>query len=767
MYLKKRALWPMVVVLLTAPMAASGGSTCSKVKAIITPGNQIVAEASSVNGQRVPTVVTFDGNNSNPKNNTACQWAQTSGPQVTIANPNSCTVTFTAPDVGSSGQDLIFLLTVTSTESGCTTLTDTLDTTISVTDIITNRPPVASVTAPVSVNEGMTVFLDGSASSDPDGDMVTFTWSQVSGTPVTIATPAPGLAAFTAPAEQYPNGETLGFQLTVSDGSISNSTGIILITVQSVNQAPVASISCPTEVSEGASVTLSDNNSYDPDQGTLTYQWNQNQGVPNADLDNVDMTASIIRLTAPALITPTFDTMKFGLTVTDNGNLSSSAQCDVKVLDVTAPVISGVNDMTEEATSASGAAVAYAPVAHDAFYGDVAVTCDPISGSTFAFGTTTVKCTATDMATNPNTAQASFRVTVVDTTPPTLTLPEPIGPIEGNALGGANIDYTASASDLVDGTVKVTCNNTPGSLFVVGTTTVTCSAFDAHGNNATGSFNVTVQDKTPPVVTVPSNITAEATGPSGATVTFSASALDVVDGSIAPTCSPVSGAIFKLGETPVNCSAIDNAGNIKRESFTVTVKDTIAPVVTPPADMTVYATGLLTPVNFGSATATDAVGVDSLGSNAPAGFPVGTTTITWTAKDEAGNAGTATSTVTVRPWTLSGFYNPIDMNGVTNTVRGGSTIPVKFEVFSGATELTSTSSISSIKTVVVNCSSMSAAEGSVPIDALATGGTVLRYDTTAGHYIYNWQTTKSPGTCYIVTATTLEGTKISANFKLK
>jgi HYR domain-containing protein len=82
-------------------------------------------------------------------------------------------------------------------------------------------------------------------------------------------------------------------------------------------------------------------------------------------------------------------------------------------------------------------------------------------------------------------------VNVVDTTPPALTLP---ANISANATGNsqAAVSYSATANDLVDGSVPVTCVPPSGSSFPVGTTTVNCSATDAHGNIAKGTFTVHV-----------------------------------------------------------------------------------------------------------------------------------------------------------------------------------------------------------------------------------------------------------------------------------
>ncbi|OYV63031.1 MAG: hypothetical protein B7Z72_14575, partial [Gemmatimonadetes bacterium 21-71-4] len=87
---------------------------------------------------------------------------------------------------------------------------------------------------------------------------------------------------------------------------------------------------------------------------------------------------------------------------------------------------------------------------------------------------------------------------------------------------------------------------------------------------------------TPPVVTVPGNVTTEATGPAGAAVTFSASATDN-SGSVPVTCVPASGSTFALGTTTVTCSATNTGGN-GSASFTVTVVDTTPPALSlPPA----------------------------------------------------------------------------------------------------------------------------------------------------------------------------------------
>ena len=104
-------------------------------------------------------------------------------------------------------------------------------------------------------------------------------------------------------------------------------------------------------------------------------------------------------------------------------------------------------------------------------------------------------------------------------------------------------------------------------------------------------------------------MTVEAKGPSGAPATFgAATATDVVDGALATTCDHASGATYPIGVTTVTCSATDAHGNSSAASFTVTVRDTTAPVVTTPGNVTVEAKGPSgAPATFGAATATDVV----------------------------------------------------------------------------------------------------------------------------------------------------------------
>ena len=113
--------------------------------------------------------------------------------------------------------------------------------------------------------------------------------------------------------------------------------------------------------------------------------------------------------------------------------------------------------------------------------------------------------------------------------------------------------------------------------------TITCTTkFLVNGELPGPEFvqtaEIAVNDVTPPVVTVESK-TVEATSPSGATVSYAASAVDNVDGPLTPTCVPPSGSVFALGATTVTCEATDAAGNTGTGTGTIRVVDTTAPSV--------------------------------------------------------------------------------------------------------------------------------------------------------------------------------------------
>ena len=161
--------------------------------------------------------------------------------------------------------------------------------------------------------------------------------------------------------------------------------------------------------------------------------------------------------------------------------------------DTTPPEINVPDDFSVEATGPTGAIVAYTVSATDVGDGGpVDVSCSPASGTTFALGPTTVDCSASDSSNNE--AAASFTVTVEDTTAPDVAVPDNI---QVDAILGSTtraVEFTATATDVVDPAPAVTCTLPSGTAFAIGTTTVTCSATDSGGNESDdASFTVTVR----------------------------------------------------------------------------------------------------------------------------------------------------------------------------------------------------------------------------------------------------------------------------------
>ena len=337
-------------------------------------------------------------------------------------------------------------------------------------------------------------------------------------------------------------------------------------------------------------------------------------------------------------------------TITGDGTATIHVPEPPPPADTTPPVVTPPADQILEATSSTGATGSFSGTAVDDVDGPLSAPCLP---TTFPLGGPfTATCTATDSA--GNSSSAEFKVTVQDTTGPTLSLPASIT-AEATSLAGAVVSYGASANDLVDGAVAVSCSPASGSTFPIGVTSVNCSAADSRTNSSAGSFSVTVTDSGP-TVTVPGQQTVEASDAAGSNVNFvpPPSANDAQEGPLVPVCSRASGSRFPIGTTTVTCTATDGGGASATASFDVVVRDTTPPVVIPPLDTVVVTDTLLSSADpriarfTAAASAADLVGVVRLESNMPAFLPLGVSTITFTAIDAAGNVGAASARIELR-----------------------------------------------------------------------------------------------------------------------
>jgi hypothetical protein len=105
-------------------------------------------------------------------------------------------------------------------------------------------------------------------------------------------------------------------------------------------------------------------------------------------------------------------------------------------------------------------------------------------------------------------AVGAISTVFVDTVPPVVTVPSN-QVAEATVPDGAQVAFTASASDALDGSIIPICDPSSGTTFPLGTSTVTCTATDAGGNTGSAAFDVTVQDTTPPELALPGDIEEE------------------------------------------------------------------------------------------------------------------------------------------------------------------------------------------------------------------------------------------------------------------
>jgi len=143
--------------------------------------------------------------------------------------------------------------------------------------------------------------------------------------------------------------------------------------------------------------------------------------------------------------------------------------------------------------------------------------------------------------------------------------------------GVKEIDYRLSGA--ASGSNVVAGDAAHVTIAEEGVSTLNVHAVDTAGNQEAPHDVMVRVDKTPPVLSLPADLTVEATGPGGASVSFSASAHDVQSGDLAVVLDPPAGSQFPLGATTVRASATDLAGNTSTGSFRVSVRDTAGPAV--------------------------------------------------------------------------------------------------------------------------------------------------------------------------------------------
>ncbi len=376
--------------------------------------------------------------------------------------------------------------------------------------------------------------------------------------------------------------------------------------------------------------------------------------VSFAATDNTGIPASTITYTEngmPVVSGATFSTGLHTITATaTNAVGSSSASFTITVIDNQIPVISAPANISVIATSAAGAMVTYvAPVGTDNCGVNTVMTAGLASGSVFPIGVTTVTYTVTDAS--GNTASASFTVTVRGLAP-VIVVPENITQNNDAGQCGASLSFAATETTAIPASTIVYTENEQviesGHFFTLGVHTITATATNAVGSSS-ATFTITVIDTQAPTfnVAIPADVTVECTSvPAAAVLT----ATDNCSAVVTMTEVRTNGNSVNDYTLTRTWTATDASGNTTVRKQVITVRDTQAPSLTVPANISVFTDNNVcgAAVSF-AATATDNCSPASISYSHNPGtvFPVGITTVTVTATDPSGNATILSFTVSV------------------------------------------------------------------------------------------------------------------------
>ncbi|AIF83549.1 putative xylanase/chitin deacetylase [Candidatus Nitrososphaera evergladensis SR1] len=270
---------------------------------------------------------------------------------------------------------------------------------------------------------------------------------------------------------------------------------------------------------------------------------------------------------------------------------------------------------------------------------------------------------------------------IIDNVPPKVTPPADIALVTPDNPATVNSLGTATATDNIDLNPTIT-NNATSNLFPRGTTAVKWSATDDNNNVGTAIQYVTISPTNdairPAVKTTSPSAGAAISGPAaGVNILVTGTASDgqsgvkVVEVRTSTTAyqkaTQTNGSswanwyyilnIKTQGSTTVVSRATDFFANQQWDSTPISVSlagpDITAPTITAPPSMTIEATGELTPVSLGKPFVFDNsdpspnVTNDSPGASEATGFPLGTTTVTWTATDVSGNSASSNQAINV------------------------------------------------------------------------------------------------------------------------
>jgi len=336
-------------------------------------------------------------------------------------------------------------------------------------------------------------------------------------------------------------------------------------------------------------------------------------------------------------------------TATDSSNNFSSLTQLVTVVDTTAPEIYAPTDIVLEADSVDQNIVNF-DSATTVDIQDVVIYLD--APDVFPLGETTVTWTAVD--TSGNSASVTQTVTIIDTTEPALSIPDD-QTVEATSLEQTFVNIGQAEAHDITGISSIV-NNAPD-VFPLGSTLISWTATDNHGNITTAYQTITVEDTISPTIIVPEDIIAEAIDPD--TNYIELGELVTSDSVRVESITNDKPDAFPFGSTTVTWTVTDISGNISEATQTVTLIDTTSPEIFVPADIVAEATSLSgNMIELGEATGHDIMGIASVTEHPSRYFTLGETTIEWTVVDTSGNSASATQTVTIVDTTAPSITAP-------------------------------------------------------------------------------------------------------------
>lgn len=448
--------------------------------------------------------------------------------------------------------------------------------------------------------------------------------------------------------------------VTQSPASPANVSGVTSVTLTS-SDASGNSSNCTFSVSAEDVIVPTITNCPENDTVTVaancTHIMGDYSGLPTYS-DNCDPASNIVVAQTPLSGSLIGGNTTVTITATDVAGNSGTCTFLVVPEDNDPPTIFDCpSDITQDNDpSLCGAVVTYGPItAIDNCAGVIVPQLDHglASGSIFDVATTEVEYIADDG--NGNTTSCVFNVTIIDAEDPVVLCPTDITVDVDPGVCGADVTYalpTVTDNCPAPSAPALDSGLASGSTFPVGTTTNTYSSTDGAGNTSSCSFNVTVNDNEAPTITCPPDQTVDNDpGSCDAVATYPPPTIgDNCPAPIGPTLvsGGASGDAFPVGTSTITYSVEDASGNTNNCTFSITVEDNEAPLLSCPADTLINCDAIIV---YNDPTVTDncVTGIVPIQTAPPIGDPLafGPNLITFSADDGNGNTGTCSFTITV------------------------------------------------------------------------------------------------------------------------